>query len=84
MVECKPRTREQVIEIVENVLLDMNIDHKHWEEAAEFRKDLAWLRDTRGRCESVKSKGLGVVITALVIGILTILSFGFREWYIHG
>ena len=82
--DCKPRTEGEVIKIVEDVLLDLNIDHAHWDEAMEIKKDLAWARETRVRCDNMKTKSLGIVITAVVMGLITVIGLGLKEWLHHG
>jgi hypothetical protein len=85
LAKCKqPRTDAEIIKIIEDVLMDLTIDHSHWEEAQEFRKDLAWLRDTRARCESMKTKGLITIVSVIVAGILSLVAFGFKEFIEHG
>ena len=80
LAKCKPKTNEEIIYIVECVLKDYGIDHKHWQEVKEIKKDLAWIRDARTRCDSLKSHGLGTIATVLVIGFATLVTLGVKLW----
>ena len=82
--DCKPRTEPEIINIVEDVLADLGMDHSHWEEAAEIKKDLAWVRDARTRCDNMKTRSLTATITAVVVGLITIIGLGIKEYLHHG
>ena len=80
LAECKPRTDEEILKVVEDVFHDFGFDHKHWEEVAEVKKDLNWVRDARKRCDMFKGKFFGSIIGAIATGILVLLTLGFHEW----
>jgi hypothetical protein len=83
--KCEPpRSDAEIISIIEDVLMDVNIDHAHWEEAQAIRKDLAFLRDTRERCEGVTGKAIVTVVGTMIAGIVFIIALGIREWIEHG
>ena len=84
LVNCEPRTDKEIIAIVEDVLNDMGLDHMHWEEVQALKKDLSFVRETRLRCEDIKSRTIWVAVSVVVIGVVTILVLGFKEWFSNG
>ena len=84
LVKCQPRTDAEIIEIVERILLDCGIGHKHFTEMTEVRRDLVWVRDARLRCEKWKTTAMGTVLGGTALALLTIIAMGIREWIEHG
>ena len=80
LVGCHPRTDKEILAIVEDVLEEFGIDHTHWEEVSEVRKDMAWVREARVRCDVVKNNGLGSVATAIVMAVMALLALGAKVW----
>ena len=84
IVDCEPRSDAEILRLVEEVLLDFGLDHAHWCETSEVRKDLHWVRDTRLRCETFQLRMIITVATLSVVALLSIIVLGFREWIQHG
>jgi hypothetical protein len=84
LTDCEPRTDAEIIKVVEKVLNDMGLDHVHWEEIQEVKKDLVWVRDARTRCDGLKNKSLGIFATAIILAIVTVMGLGIKEWFEHG
>ena len=80
LAKCKPRTDKEILELVERVLKDYGLEHKYWCEVQEVRKDLAWTREARKRCDQLKGGGLGALSTAIVTGVLVLLVLGAKLW----
>ena len=81
LAECKPRTNEEIVCVVEGVLKDFGFNHEHWEEMQEVKRDLVWIREARKRCDMFKGKAFGSLIGAIVTGILVLLTLGAHEWF---
>lgn len=84
LAKCRPRTDEEIVRVAEKVLSDCGIDHHHWEEVQEVRKDLAWVRDARTRCDKMKQHGLSTGMSMAILAILTLLGLGVKGWFFYG
>lgn len=71
--------RRIVRETVMETLLSLGVDH---ENPLEMQQDFQHLRDWRVATQSVKRKGVGVMVTVLVTGMIGALIVGLHEEWV--